>query len=502
MGDARISCDESAPDRETAKTAYARHIDRLNALGPRRSGNAAHRELIDDVAADLAGLGYRVERDTHTFERWDSPEHGASLAVETQAVEVSSPWPYSGETGPEGVSAPLILVSPGRRMWASAAGHIAVVEVENMEAPASLVLESWGSDLPFEAVANPVISTELAGIDLRAARSAGVVGVVAVWRGLSDHEARGQYLPFTRPHQEIPAVWVPDSEGDRLVAAARRGAQATLVLDATRHPGASMDTVWAVSPGAGPHAHETVIVVTHSDGGNAVEENGFIGLLALARDAAESSHDRTLVFVMTAGHLRIPAVTAHGQATTAWLDAHPELWDADAAGHRAVAGLVIEHLGARRQRNDSPRAGSGDDGAEPELLYATTRELDALARAVWHGAGPVRPVKPGALVHLGEGEPLFENRIPAIALVTGPASLLAETPHAGVDLDLLSRQVESFRALQRRLTAAPDRRSFGTVRTPGRVRKLIAGARVTFFLARQRSHRATRARRSRRRPRG
>ena len=34
---------------------------------------------------------------------------------------------------------------------------------------------------------------------------------------------------------------------------------------------------------------------------------------------------------------------------------------------------------------------------------------------------------------LGE---LFENGIPAIALVTGPVSLLAETRHAGVDLDL------------------------------------------------------------------
>uniref|UniRef100_UPI000561EB48 hypothetical protein n=1 Tax=Microbacterium sp. B19 TaxID=96765 RepID=UPI000561EB48 len=113
-------------------------------------------------------------------------------------------------------------------------------------------------------------------------------------------------------------------------------------------------TVWAVSSGSGIHADESVLVVTHSDGGNAVEENGFIGLLELARDAAETPHDRTIVFVLVAGHLRIPAVTAHGQATTAWLHAHPEWWSPAADGRTAVAGLVIEHLGAKHRRDDDP----------------------------------------------------------------------------------------------------------------------------------------------------
>ena len=464
---------------------YAEHIDRLNALGPRRSGNQAHRTLIDEVAAELTALGHPVERDTHSFERWDAGEDAVSLTVEGNGVEVASPWPYSGETGPAGVTAALVLLRGRRKRWAAARGRIAVIEVDNVEAPASLVLDSWDGRLPFDSVANPVISSELAGTDLTTARAAGVVGVIAVWRGLPDHESRGQYLPFTRPHQGLPAVWVPESEGDRVVAAARRGATATLVLDATRHADATMDTVWAVSPGAGPHVDETVLVVTHSDGGNAIEENGHIGLLALARDAAEIPHDRTIVFVLVAGHLRIPAVTEHGQATTAWLRAHPELWSPAAGGRTAVAGLVIEPLGALHDRADAPRPGEDPDAAEPELLYATTREFDALVRSAW-GNPAVRPVKPGALVHLGEGEPLFENGIPAIALVTGPVSLLAETRHAGVDLDLLARQIDAFRALQRRLADAPDRAAFGVVRRPGRIRKIFAIARIAWFLARGR----------------
>lgn len=41
-------------------SSYAPQIDRLNDLGPRRSGNTAHRTLIDEVAAELATLGHAV----------------------------------------------------------------------------------------------------------------------------------------------------------------------------------------------------------------------------------------------------------------------------------------------------------------------------------------------------------------------------------------------------------------------------------------------------------
>jgi len=462
---------------------YARQIDRLNELGPRRPGSPAHHALVDEIASDLAALGYTVQRDTHRFERWDATPSRTALTVGERHVEVSSSWPYSGETGPAGVTAPLVLLTGRRRKWTRARGRIAVIEVHNVDAPASLLLDSWGGPLPFDRTANPAISSEFAGTDLSGARAAGVLGVVAIWRDLPDDEARDQYLPFTRPHQGIPAVWVPASQGDELAAAARRGERATLTLDATRHPDAAMDTVWAVAPGSGPHAHESVIVVTHSDGGNAVEENGHIGLLALARDASSIPHDRTIVFVFVAGHLRIPAVTTHGQATSAWLDAHPDLWSPTTPGLTAVAGLAVEHLGARRRREDTTSAGA-ENPAEPELVYATTRELDALTRTLWNGAGPVRPVRPGALIHLGEGEPLFERSIPAVALVTGPTFLLAETSAAGVDLDLLARQIDSFGILLRRLANAPDASAFGTVRHAGRAKRIVASVRVAWFMIR------------------
>jgi len=467
-------------------TDYAAQIRRLSDLGPRASGNDAHRALIDDVAAELSALGYTVESDSHSFERWDAPTLSSTLTIGQTVIPLSSAWPYSGETGRAGATAPLVLVRGLRKNWKSAAGKIAVIEVRNIDVPAKLLLSTWDGDLPFETIANPVIGSELAGTDLTRAREAGVVGVVAVWSGIPDAAAHGQYLPFTRDYQGIPAVWVPESQRNTVLAAAGRGEEATLTLDATKTTDATMDTLWAVSPGNGPHADESVLVVTHSDGGNSVEENGHLGLLALARDAATSPHDRTIVFVYTAGHLRIPAVTKHGQATTAWLDAHPGLWSQKASGLTAVAGLVIEHLGAKHFTVDPSTGAYGPDGTlEPELLYATTTELAELTRALWSGVSPdhATPVKPGALIHLGEGEPLFEHGIPAVALVTGPLYLLAEIDDDLVDIDVLTRQIDSFRRLQTHLAGPVDATSFGTVTLPTRAKKLLATARALRFVA-------------------
>ncbi len=54
---------------------------------------------------------------------------------------------------------------------------------------------------------------------------------------------------------------------------------------------------------------------------------------------------------------------------------------------------------------------------EPELLYATSREVHDIVAPLWRdiGAGDRRIVAPGPVIHFGEGEPLFERKIPAVA---------------------------------------------------------------------------------------
>ncbi|GAB2840088.1 hypothetical protein GCM10022221_44340 [Actinocorallia aurea] len=469
----------------------------LVGLGTRPTGSAAHRALVEDVAARWAAFGLEVHRDRHAFTRWEAPEGSVRLEVDGRGIAVSAPYPYSGTTGPEGVSGRLHLLDGLVRHWRRARGGIAVVEVPHREVPFDLLVGGWeDGDTARPPVANPVVTATLFGPSLAAARKAGVLGVIAVWRGLSPGNAQGQYLPFTFPYRDLPAVWVAGEAGDRVLAAAKAGAEGRLVLDAVLTEHAEAETLWAVSEpaplpsssadsdgpgrGAAMEAEESVLIVSHSDGVNAVEENGHIGLVEMVRDAVSRPHRRRLVFVLTSGHLRIPAVTAHGQATTAWLEAHPELWKGGPGRSRAVAGLVVEHLGAREFADDPATGGYGPTGAlEPELLYATTRQLRDLALAEWTGPAPAptEVCAPGPLVHFGEGEPLYEHRIPAVCLVTAPQYLLAETPHDAslTDLPSLQRQIESFIRLQRHLDALP---SFTPVPRPSRLRKLLAALRA------------------------
>ncbi|MFD5322505.1 hypothetical protein [Streptomyces sp. NPDC127092] len=450
----------------------------LTEWGPRLTGTSVHERLVDHVAGRLAELGLRVHEDVHTFTRWDAPDRGEGLrlTVGNHETEISSAFPYSGVTGPDGITGALRLLSGPVPRWSKARGGIAVVEVRNRPVPLGELVRTWDDEPGWHSAPNPLVPATLAGAGLGRARRAGVRGVVFAWRDITPAHARDQYLPFTLPYQDIPAVFVAGEAADTVLAAARSNDQARLTLDATLTPGTRTRTVWAVAEGE-QQPDEAILVVSHSDGTNAVEENGHIGLLSLARDVVADRPRRTVIFVLATGHLRIPEVTSKGQAATRWLSDHPDQWSRQ---QRAVAGLVIEHLGAR-QYGDEPASGRfGPTGAaEPELLYATTRELKTLVDLEWQGGdrGPTRVSAPGPLIQFGEGEPLHDHGIPAVALVTAPQYLLSTHQDDYVDLDLLIRQVDSFHRLLRRLDDLPAGH-FGTVTHAGPLAKAVSAGKV------------------------
>ncbi|MEE3067459.1 MAG: hypothetical protein VYA67_26575 [Actinomycetota bacterium] len=463
-------------------------LDLLAKLGPRLPGSDAHKRLVAHVAGQWAELGMAVHEDVLGFQRWDPPAdpEGLRLTVDGQPVEISSAFPYSGTTGPDGVRGRLRLLRGPLPRWSRARGDIAVVEIRNRELPASAVVGSWDPDDPWGKLASPGAPATLAGLGLKRAARAGVKGVVLVVRGVSAANARGQYAPFTLSYRGIPAVSVAGDAADAVLHAAHRGAPAELVLAATLNKDASMRTVWAAVEGT-RRPQETVLVVTHSDGTNIVEENGHIGLVQLARDVTTQPPQRTIVFVFVAGHLRIPAVTTgHGQATSRWLADHRDWWAGGPGQRRAVSGLVIEHLGALEYREDPATGDYGPTGhAEPELLYASTRELRMLADIEWRGIepGPTRISEPNELIQFGEGQPLYLERIPNISLVTVPQYLLTTEPGDYVDAALLKRQVDSFARLLRRLDTLPPA-SVGTIARHTTLRKISTGGKIVTHLLR------------------
>jgi hypothetical protein len=487
---------EPGAERLAALSSQAELLEKvgwLRELGPRETGNPEHVRFVSRIADELASLGLQVRRDSHSFDRWSVPSSGSRCALTVLnaaggdlTIPVASAYPYSGRTGPLGVSGPLQLVRSAS-WWNCVAGKIAVIQVPHPSVPVKLLLDDVGH-LPADASGfpdvyrHPVLSAKAFGPDLAAAKAAGAIGVVAVWQEATAAQVADQYVPFDFPYRDIPAVWVAGENGEQLLDSARRGARATLTLDATLSPGSTTDTVWTVVEGE--IANESILVVTHTDGGNAVEENGALGVLELVRLFATGPRPkRTLVFVFVTAHLRIPAVTDRGQAMTAWLTAHPEWWSGEDRAVRAVAGLVLEHLGALVRA----RRSSGEPvEPEVELTYATNAAMQEVLKKSWTGRqrGKALIARP-TLFHLGEGEPLYQQGIPAIALASVPVYLLEATTADIVDVELMHEQIGTFARALLALESMPAH-LLGRADRVGLVNKILTGAQVLLVIARVR----------------
>ncbi len=115
------------------------------------------------------------------------------------------------------------------------------------------------------------------------------------------------------PHQgpppsgaaEASPVWVGDSAGAELAVLAAGGqASAMLVLSADITVGPATQTVWGWLEGSGNTGQN--IINTRTDGPNAAEENGGLGLIALAQHLAGlPSRHRDMYFALVTGHFQL-----------------------------------------------------------------------------------------------------------------------------------------------------------------------------------------------------
>jgi hypothetical protein len=245
--------------------------------------------------------------------------------------------------------------------WAPARGGIALVRTAPPVFSLDLAQTATGGYVPGQssvqaaadyaayaaAPTNPAWQGIFDPVPLLDARNAGVRGVVVAWTGLPGDEVVNQYNPFTTSYPAAsglpspgdpgcPAVWVGDSAGTELAALAAGGqASATLVLTADITAGAATETVWGWLEGSGTTG-QNIIISTYTDGPNAIEENGGLGLIALARHlAALPSRHRDMYFALVTGHFQLPQfsrtilnpvrVTGAGQrAWTEWTSGRPE----------------------------------------------------------------------------------------------------------------------------------------------------------------------------------
>jgi hypothetical protein len=275
------------------------------------------------------------------------------------------------------------------------------------------------------------------GGGLEQLKEAGAVGVVFSFDA-SPEAMRGQYVPFSSQGPGLPALNVDREAANTLRALARNAALVRLTLTATSQPSSSPSIV-AVLPGDGS-TNEVMVLNTHTDGQNFVEENGGVAELLLARyfNALPAGRrlKRTLVFSAVTGHM-----APNMPQTQGFINDHPDLVA------RTVAAITLEHFGVT-QWLDTLSAGYYEASPyEAGGAYCSTTELVVpLINSI-----PEHEINNTAVLHgpvyFGIGGPFFEAGIPAIGYLTGPNYLVQIAKNACMDKlneTLFARQVAWF----------------------------------------------------------
>ncbi len=441
----------------TSAEALRREVEKMNSFGVRLTGSPAHKRFVTYLKDEIRKMGLTVYSDPYFFNRWEAKKASIVLhdANRSEEIPISSVFPYSGETPPGGFTAELALLESQRFAYFRARGKIALIRVNNLNQLPSRVAFDERRSLPEDLhlpqnYSGPVATSFVNFPILAAAKTAGAKAAICIWQGIPDALAEGQYLPFIMDYQGIPALWVNETTGQYLIEAAQNGKSVTFTLEADWEHNCETESFYCMLDGQ--NGDEAVIVNTHTDGTNCIEENGPLALLALLRTLKDKPLRRRHIFVFATGHFRLPDfkdILGGGvQATSKWLAEHTDLWNGKRGHIKAVAGVSVEHLGCRDWQPDGRTYESTGEIA-PELVYTGNRMMDDVYFSALEGRTRVRTVtlRGHNFLHFGEGQPLFNSHIPEIALVTAPDSLCVVSPSHEMekfDESLMFDQTQTF----------------------------------------------------------
>lgn len=448
--------------------------------GNRPTGSIAAHGYIGVLEETLTGIlgPDNVTREAFTFTKWEEPAPGnVSLALgqgaDSDPVPVASYIPYSGTTGPQGISAPLVYLGadtdPATVAAADVQGKIALVDVPPVplttgifEAIAYYEHDPGGTVDPATAYDRTWISQIPLLRMIEALEAAGAAGMVAVL-DLPPAMAEGAYFPYEGEVLGLPGLFVDRETGDRLKqAAGPTGTPARLTLETTVDDDATSYNLIGTIPG---QSDETILLHSHTDGPNSIEDNGPWAAMALAgyfQQVPKEDRARTIRVVLTDGHFA--GGFSGGVGAWRFVEAHEDDILAD-----TVAAISLEHLGARELLE-------GPDGSfeltglnEPAGLFMPENQalvdasIDMLQREDLRRHLVLRPFEPSTedpsqRVWPGEGMVFHLSGIPTIQFIAGPTYLLTwgqPTTDALTDYELMWRQLRGFAQLVTDLSHVP-----------------------------------------------
>ncbi len=368
----------------TPEEAYEWHVAK-DAQGPTYSGSPSWKSFLAILESKLKEYGtIDVVRNAWTYDRWytsDWPDDTKwTLVSGGDPVKVAHYGAYSGSTGKQGVSAPLVYYDAKSRPE-SIEGKIVVFPTS----PLGNIFKQFDNEYLSDPETFPDVDTEVPASEtvtldifwqlLQIRTLVGVLekgnaaGAIVVFDASYDRVAGLYSFPVPAPY-DAPTLFLDRDAGRKVIEDAKNGETATLTLLATVEPTETYQLVGYL-PGKhyGTPKDEMIILSTHTDGPSISQDNGAFGLLGIVHyfsHIPQSDRPRTLMVFLDNRHYMPGMESAF--ADEDWFARHPE------ALKSIVAHVATEHMGQVEYR-ELGSVFEPTGRVEASFLYATNNQL-------------------------------------------------------------------------------------------------------------------------------
>ena len=442
-------------------TALARWLKQLHDFGPiRMTGTPQCRAFEEFLAQQVTALGFTLERDQFRLTSWECGITDCSISVVEDGgakrdVEVVAYYPFGGSTRGKDAATGRILYVPvigaaAVKAFADSldagalANSIVVVDMPLARPPAS------GAGGGAAAARGPMGRfPEKAPERVGGASPAGQGGreimeifehrckaLIMCYTDVSNDAARHNYLPFSDKHRVLPCIWA-GAEGSRYLQSVSGKATATLRCDARLTPDARADTLVATLKG---QSDEVIFLTTQTDGPNECNENGGLGVLAIATywsKVPAANRRRTIVASFPTAHYAAGAVMdpVTGSGRRGGTGGVLAKWPGIAS--RIVGQISLEQMGAMEWVDLNGKfVATGNVAGERWIATPATEAASArMFMAATVGEDP--KYSNAACVHEqgapGEGGSLRSRGLPGIGLMGQPGYFFRCDPNGVLD---------------------------------------------------------------------
>ncbi len=443
----------------------------MAALGPRITCGEAHRKWITYLVSRLSEMGLHATRYPVPVRYWEATAWSLDVTDhlgKMTSIPVANYVPYAGETSAEGISAQLVDLGPG-----AAANYTN----KNVGGKIALIDKTFPGDRSAKDYIGPLIATYPPNLDvshlslvgrpasgggnnisvlLATAKANGASAAVIVL-DLPPEAAARQFTPHQQREINFPALNLDRVQGAKLRALMATGpVSAKLVLQAKKDDGATADYLIAKLPGNGKYKG-AVCLLTHTDGQNAIEENGGPAMLAIAKHFSgipAAQRERDIFLIFSACHMK------NGSENTnpaAFLEMQPAI-----AKDIAII-FTIEHLGGKEWRVSPDKTSYTATGERDMWILGMSDNqtlksisLDELKKRNFTKLLVTLP--PRNLY--GEGT-YTKNDYPSIAAFADGEHLLQlwnedKSATSLIDFDFMNEQIDFFTSLTGRFLSASN----------------------------------------------